>query len=83
MRDDYPAYAKYDKNLAAVQLCYAHLIRALRGIGELDSDPQKVQRCWTEPVRAALLEARAAVAEARRGQRRAGLGPARRAARPL
>lgn len=65
VRDDYAAYAKYDKNLAGVQLCCAHLIRSLRGIGELDVDPQKVQRCWTEPVQAVLLEAKGAAAAAR------------------
>lgn len=65
VRDDYPAYAKYDKDLTAVQLCCAHLLRALRGIGELDIDPFREQRCWTEPAAQALTDAKAAVAKAR------------------
>ena len=65
VRDDYGAYAKYSKHLAAVQLCCAHLLRALRGIGELDQDPYKTQRCWTEPVAQALTDAKAAVTKAR------------------
>jgi transposase len=65
VRDDYAAYAKYDKHLAAVQLCCAHLLRALRGIGELDTDPYRIQRTWTEPAAQALLDAKAAVAKAR------------------
>src|SRR5437868_5404891 len=65
VRDDYTAYAKYDKDLAGVQLCCAHLLRSLRGIGELDPDGSRVQRCWTEPVMSALIEAKAAVTKAR------------------
>lgn len=65
VRDDYGAYAKYDQDLTAVQLCCAHLIRSLRGIGDMDQDGTRVQRCWTEPVIGALTEARAAVAKAR------------------
>jgi transposase len=65
VRDDYTAYAKYDKDLAAVQLCCAHLLRSLRGIDELDGDGSRVQRCWTEPVMSALTDAKAAVAKAR------------------
>ncbi|MGP3966059.1 IS66 family transposase, partial [Nonomuraea sp. 3N208] len=65
VRDDYAGYAKYDKNLAGVQLCCAHLLRSLRGIGELDVDGSRVQRCWTEPVVSALTDAKAAVAKAR------------------
>jgi transposase len=65
VRDDYGAYAKYNKHLAAVQLCCAHLLRGLRGIGELDQDPYKTQRCWTEPVAQALTDAKAAVTKAR------------------
>jgi transposase len=65
VRDDYAGYAKYDKQLAAVQLCCAHLVRALRGIGELDTDPYRIQRSWTEPATQALLDAKAAVAKAR------------------
>jgi transposase len=64
VRDDYPAYAKYDKDLTAVQLCCAHLLRALRGIGELDTDPFREQRCWTEPAARALTDAKAAVVKA-------------------
>jgi len=68
VRDDYAAYAKYDQQLTAVQLCCAHLIRSLRGIGDLDEPGTRVQRCWTEPVISALTDARAAVAkEARAG----------------
>jgi transposase len=48
-----------------VQLCCAHLLRALRGIGELDTDPYRIQRTWTEPAAQALLDAKAAVAKAR------------------
>jgi transposase len=65
VRDDYTAYAKYDKDLTGVQLCCAHLLRSLRGIGELDADSTRVQRCWTEPVMSALTDAKAAVAKAR------------------
>jgi transposase len=65
VRDDYTAYAKYDKDLAAVQLCCAHLLRSLRGIGELDGEGSRVQRCWTEPVMSALTDAKAAIAKAR------------------
>jgi transposase len=65
VRDDYTAYAKYDKDLTAVQLCCAHLLRSLRGIGELDPDGYRIQRCWTEPAAQALLDAKAAVAKAR------------------
>ncbi|MEU8252361.1 IS66 family transposase [Nonomuraea sp. NPDC048916] len=65
VRDDYAGYAKYDKDLAAVQLCCAHLLRSLRGIGELDPDGSRVQRCWTEPVMSALTDAKAAIAKAR------------------
>jgi hypothetical protein len=65
VRDDYAAYAKYDRQLTAVQLCCAHLIRALRGIGDMDEEGTRVQRCWTEPVISALTDARAAVAKAR------------------
>lgn len=65
VRDDYAAYAKYDKDLTAVQLCCAHLLRALRGIGELDTDPFREQRCWTEPAAGALTEAKAAVGKAK------------------
>ncbi|MFC4117046.1 IS66 family transposase [Nonomuraea zeae] len=43
VRDDYTAYAKYDKHLAGVQLCCAHLLRSLRGIGELDEQGSRVQ----------------------------------------
>jgi transposase len=64
VRDDYAAYAKYDRQLTAVQLCCAHLIRALRGIGDMDEEGTRVQRCWTEPVISALTDARAAVAKA-------------------
>jgi len=65
VRDDYGAYAKFDKHLKAVQLCCAHLLRALRGIGELDVEPYSFQRCWTEPATAALLDAKAAVDKAK------------------
>ncbi|MBT2231670.1 IS66 family transposase [Nonomuraea sp. NEAU-A123] len=64
VRDDYVGYATYDQDLAAVQLCCAHLLRSLRGIGELDPDGSRVQRCWTEPVMSALTDAKAAVAQA-------------------
>ena len=70
VRDDYAAYAKYDPQLAGVQLCCAHLIRSLRGISELDREFEKIQRCWTEPIQAALLEAKAAVATAPHDRRR-------------
>jgi transposase len=65
VRDDYTAYAKYDKQLTSVQLCCAHLLRSLRGIGELDTDPYRAQRTWTDPAAAALLDAKAAVDKAR------------------
>jgi hypothetical protein len=41
-----------------------HLLRALRGVGELDPDRDNTQRCWTEPATQALLDAKAAVAKA-------------------
>ena len=65
VRDDYAGYAKYDKQLTAVQLCCAHLLRSLRGIGELDTDPYRIQRTWTEPAAQALLDAKATVDKAR------------------
>jgi transposase len=65
VRDDYVAYARCGQQLAAVQLCCAHLIGSLRGIGDLDAEGTRVQRCWTEPVISALTDARAAVAKAR------------------
>lgn len=64
VRDDYPAYAKYDKDLTAVQLCCAHLLRSLRGIAQMDTDPFREQKCWTEPAAQALTDAKAAVAKA-------------------
>ena len=67
VRDDYAAYAKYDPQLTAVQLCWLHLIRSLRGIGEMDEHGTRVQRCWTEPAIRALTDAKAAVAKARAG----------------
>jgi transposase len=67
VRDDYAAYAKYDQQLTAVQLCCAHLIRSLRGIGDMDAEGTRVRRCWTEPAISALTDARAAVAKARAG----------------
>jgi hypothetical protein len=42
-----------------------HLIRSLRGIGDLDAEGTRVQRCWTEPAISALTDARAAVTKAR------------------
>jgi transposase len=65
VRDDYAGYAKYDRQLTAVQLCCAHLLRSLRGIGELDTDPYRIQRTWTDPAAHALLDAKAAVDKAR------------------
>src|SRR5256885_6655754 len=64
VRDDYAGYAKYDKQLTAAQLCCAHLLRSLRGIGELDTDPYRIQRTWTEPAAAALLDAKAEIGRA-------------------
>jgi transposase len=46
VRDDYSGYAKYDKDLTAVQLCCAHLTRSLRGISDLDREGEKIQGCW-------------------------------------
>lgn len=65
VRDDYAACARYDQQLTAVQLCRARLIRALRGLGDMDQHGTRVQRCWTEPVISALTDAKAAVAKAR------------------
>lgn len=65
VRDGYGAYAKYDKDLRAVQLCCAHLLRALRGIAELDAPGEMVQGCWANEVKQVLLEAKAAVDAAR------------------
>lgn len=31
VRDDYAGYVQYDRQLTAVQLCCAHLLRSLRG----------------------------------------------------
>jgi transposase len=66
VRDDYAGYAKYDAQLTAVQLCCAHLTRALRGISELDREGEKVQGCWADRVAVVLIEAKHAVDEARR-----------------
>ena len=66
VRDDYAGYAKYDKDLTAVQLCCAHLIRSLRGIADLDREGQKIQGCWADQVAAVLVEAKRAVDTARR-----------------
>lgn len=49
VRDDYAGYTKYDRQLTAVQVCCSHLLGSLRGIGELDTDPYRVQRTWTDP----------------------------------
>ncbi|MDP4511939.1 IS66 family transposase [Nonomuraea turcica] len=65
VRDDYAAYAKYDQDLTVVQLCCAHLLRVLRGIGELDAEDSRVQRCCTQPAVRALTDAKAAVEAAR------------------
>ncbi len=64
-RDNSPAYAKYGKDLAAVQLCCAHILRALQGIAGLDADGENIQGCWADEVKAVLLEATAAVDAAR------------------
>ena len=41
------------------------MLRSLRGIGELDVEGSRVQRCWSEPVMSALTDAKAAIAKAR------------------
>jgi hypothetical protein len=66
VRDDYAGYAKYGKDLTAVQLCCAHLTRRLRGISELDRAGEKAQGCWADEVAAVLLEAKRIVDQARR-----------------
>jgi transposase len=67
VRDDYPAYAKYDAAAAAVQLCNAHLHRALTGIAALDGPGENVQGCWAKEVKQVLIEAKQAVDAARAG----------------
>ena len=42
-----------------------HLLRALCGVGELDTEPVREQRCWTQPAAQVLTDARAAVATAK------------------
>lgn len=66
VRDDYPAYAKYDASAAAVQLCNAHLNRALTGIAALDGPGENIQGCWANEVKQVLIEAKKAVDAARR-----------------
>lgn len=66
VRDDYAGYAKYDRDLTAVQLCCAHLTRTLRRISELDREGEKIQGCWADEIAAVLLEAKHAVDQARR-----------------
>jgi hypothetical protein len=82
-RRRHPQNQNDDLQLAAVQLCCAHLLRSLREIGELDIDPYRIQRAWTDPAAAALLDAKAAVDKARTagataldGDELAGHGPA-------
>lgn len=66
VRDDCAGYAKYDKDLTAVQLCCAHLTRALRGVSDLDREGGKIQGWWADEVTAVLIGAEHAVDQARR-----------------
>ena len=52
--DDYGGYSKYEANLAARQLCNAHLIRSLRGI--VDGEP--LGQRWATDMIAILKDAR-------------------------
>jgi transposase len=61
VRDDYPAYAKYDAQAHAVQWCHARINRALTGIAALDGPGENVQGCWADEVKQVLLEAKTAV----------------------
>jgi transposase len=58
--DDYGGYSKYEANLAARQLCNAHLIRSLRGV----ADGEPLGQRWATEMITVLKDARAAVIEA-------------------
>jgi transposase len=55
--DDYAGYLKYEANLAARQLCNAHLIRSARGIAQAEPGAQ----AWATAMIEVLRSGRAAV----------------------
>jgi transposase len=61
VRDDYAGWHQFDKDLAGVQQCVAHLIRYCKGTLELHPG----QQGWAGEVMAVLREANAAVEAAR------------------
>jgi transposase len=65
--DDYGGYNKYEANLAARQLCNAHLIRSLRGI--VDGEP--LGQGWATDMIDILKDARQAVIDAQDAGREA------------
>ncbi len=60
VRDDYSGYHKYDKDLAGVQLCCAHLLRDLQSVYDIDPAGQQ----WAEQVKQALQDAASHIAHA-------------------
>ncbi len=58
--DDYGGYSKYEANLAARQLCNAHLIRSLRGI----ADGEPLGQRWATDMIGILKDARQTVIDA-------------------
>ena len=58
--DDYGGYGKYEANLAARQLCNAHLIRSLRGVAEGGPLGQR----WATEMIGILKDARQSVIDA-------------------
>jgi len=58
--DDYGGYSKYEANLAARQLCNAHLIRSLRGVAGAEPLGQR----WATDMIGILKDARQTVIDA-------------------
>jgi transposase len=58
--DDYGGYSKYEANLAARQLCNAHLIRSLRGV----ADGEPLGQRWATDMIGILKDARQTVIDA-------------------
>lgn len=68
--DDYGGYSKYEANLAARQLCNAHLIRSLRGI----ADGEPLGQRWATDMIGILKDARQTVIDAENAGRDALTG---------
>ena len=71
VRDDYAGWHQFDKQVAGVQQCVAHLFRHLQGVLDLHPDHQ----AWAGTVRDVLRKAHTAV-EAAKAARVEGLDPA-------